>query len=537
MTDDATNSPQPVEPGTQVETPPSSPSQFVHSHVGRRRVSHQLPPPQTPSPFSFEETETQAPDPAPAQEPPRPRPPVLLHSRLDGPTPHARDVTPLPCSDNDVVLPPVPLTRANAHAVVPLTITQGVTLLTTQRVTTAEMAEYLAVLNVRKASKLSKDLKKDTIAAVMVQLNVSLNDIQRAVDRRKGTRTEVDEAGHRIQNAKLQSVTTRKDSGGTKYIVWLDADSAPCSRPHSAPSSSVRHVVGSSRRQPDFEAGEFARLLHVLADARMSTAVQRIMRPRTRQELDVTTTDPWDEFIAELYNDDAFMPSPVHLLSGGVTRSDLDGIDPAQRPYHRTASTLKMKFGQLKSLYGTCTARFQASGQGDHEDFVSFAGGKSYILYCHCLVKQHPMLQSLATRALPTSAQREVGIESDPESDVDLHTPRSSAKRRRTAGREVTINGLETLSSAFGHTVHNAEVAKQTEEEELKTARALTRKANADAKRAESEAADSKAKAVATLIASLTAVKEHRANAQSPGEEALYDAVIKSLESEMRGTA
>lgn len=57
------------------------------------------------------------------------------------------------------------------------------------------------------------------------------------------------------------------------------------------------------------------------------------------------------------------------------------------------------------------------------------------------------------------------------------------------------------MYSAFAYTVRNAKFANQTEEEELKKARAETKAENADAKKADGDATEDKGKAVLTLMA------------------------------------
>lgn len=162
-----------------------------------------------------------------------------------------------------------------------------------------------------------------------------------------------------------------------------------------------------------------------------------------------------------LSNDETFKPTSVNTSTGGITRSGIAGIDPAERPHERTASTLKSKFGELKSLYGTCVTRFEASGQSDSENFVDFAQGKAYVMYAFCFFRKHHTLKPLATRANPREAQWKEGIPSDV--DSDMNTPRSRRKRRRTTARDITMNGLESLSSAFGDNIQDADVARATE--------------------------------------------------------------------------
>lgn len=51
--------------------------------------------------------------------------------------------------------------------------------------------------------------------------------------------------------------------------------------------------------------------------------------------------DRWDEHIFGLLRDVSFEPSSVGTLCGGVTMSDVEDIEPASRPFERTASTFK----------------------------------------------------------------------------------------------------------------------------------------------------------------------------------------------------
>lgn len=478
----------------------------------------------TPSPMTFPETETQ-----PYREPPPSRTEAensraaaralsMLQSKLDFPSSRARYSSPLPPTDDDIVAAGPKLTKHNAVTFIPSTLEDGLTILGMEKVTNAALASFATVLKVRKAAKLPKEMKAEIVVTKMVDLKCSLQSLYDVMEQPRGSISTLDEAARRVLHVQPSAVRTTTDRSGLRQLGWSHLPQRHTSRistdTASAPTPSGLVMRSpTSLRQPDFESSEFARLLHALADPRMSTACERLMRPRSREELDSTPSDPWDEFISVLYNDVSFQPSSVRNLAGGVTRSDIAGIDPASRTHHRTASTLKSKFGQLKSSYGTCVTRFEASGQSDPDNFVAFAEGKAYIMYAFCFFREHPTLQSLGTRAIPRDAQREEGLPSDADSDVDA--PRSARKRRRTSGREITIHGLDSLSSALGSSVQDAEVARATEKEELYKARA--------------EAADAQGRAALTIMASITASEEKRDNAKCDKERALYTTVIGTM--------
>lgn len=533
MSDDGNDDAEGIVPCTQLQSTPDSPLQFVYAPLPPEGRNAPREPAQTPSPLSFEETETQPPVPAPpavSSVPRRHGLRAVIPSSLERPSTNARSVTPIPDPEDDITCIQQTWSRSNAVNGVPSTITEGLRLLRLQRLTTAELGTFLSALKVRRTSKLPKELKMEAMSTLMVNMKICTRNIQDEVNRVQGGVVPLNEEAHRIRNALPQSVSIRTDTTGGKYIVWNSDNTTLTSTPNrSDPSSLQLQQRSAACRQSYFTAGEYARLLHVLADTRMATARQRLMCPRSRQELDCIRTDPWDEYISGLFNDESFRPESVDMLAGGITRSDIDTINPAVLPCPRTASTLKTKFGQLKSLYGTCAARFEASGQGDHDNFVSFAQGRSYIMYTFCFLRVHPILMPLTTRTIPTAAQREEGLPSDADSDGELRTPRSSSKKRRLSGREVTINGLDTLSSAFGGTVQDPEVARKTEEKELE-------KANADSEKAWADARDAKGRAMLTLLNTISTAKEHRSAAQDEDERAMYDAVIADVRREMSDT-
>lgn len=191
----------------------------------------------------------------------------------------------------------------------------------------------------------------------------------------------------------LTSVKVSKDGDGWKVYKRLNGDiriyndeKSLTPNGHCAPETDVVHsssVMATVVREASFEASEYARIWHLLQDASMSTARQRLIDVNKREKYDTTPRDPWNDDFSPLYNSEAFRPDPVDQLEGGILQSDISGIDPSRFIRQRPASKHKEKFGELKSLCGRCLARFQASDQGNQETFISFAQGLSYVIYTH----------------------------------------------------------------------------------------------------------------------------------------------------------
>lgn len=108
----------------------------------------------------------------------------------------------------------------------------------------------------------------------------------------------------------------------------------------------------SENRSTAFEATEYFRLLHVLADPCMNGARIKVMQCLNREELDRQYEDPWCEQTAPLFNDLSFIPSASTTLTGGITSSDIHTLDPADLSYIRKEGVLKRKFVEFESIYG-----------------------------------------------------------------------------------------------------------------------------------------------------------------------------------------
>lgn len=138
--------------------------------------------------------------------------------------------------------------------------------------------------------------------------------------------------------------------------------------------------------------------------------------------------------------------------------TDIVVIDPSTRVHNRDGGVLKREFGELKSLYVIRLSCFEASGQGNSEGFVPFAGGKNYIMYAFCFLKAYLVLQPLAARALQTDAQREEGI------GIGVNPEPFLRRKRKREPLEINIVGMESLSSVF--MTGCARVAEETESAE-----------------------------------------------------------------------
>lgn len=57
-----------------------------------------------------------------------------------------------------------------------------------------------------------------------------------------------------------------------------------------------------------------------------------------------SASDPWDEHIDPLFNDETFTTPVIDSLSGGVKHADISGKDPAKIVRERDLSVLKERF-------------------------------------------------------------------------------------------------------------------------------------------------------------------------------------------------
>lgn len=84
--------------------------------------------------------------------------------------------------------------------------------------------------------------------------------------------------------------------------------------------------------------------VHVLGDSRMTVARTQLIEPRAREELYTEQFDPWTEHIAPLFKDNEICLEFIATYSGGVTTSDIEGLERKQCSNYRDGSLLKRKF-------------------------------------------------------------------------------------------------------------------------------------------------------------------------------------------------
>jgi hypothetical protein len=102
-----------------------------------------------------------------------------------------------------------------------------------------------------------------------------------------------------------------------------------------------------------------------------------VMRPRDKDNLDRAPVCPWKDHVALLYNDINFQPDATEKFVDGICRDDLNAIDPSRLSVERTGGLLRRKWGELKSEYTIRVCQFEASGQGDSQDFPNVASGNT----------------------------------------------------------------------------------------------------------------------------------------------------------------
>lgn len=166
-------------------------------------------------------------------------------------------------------------------------------------------------------------------------------------------------------------------------------------------------AIGNVTESVAFGASEYARLLHIMVDARMERNLNQPRNVCSREEWDERTVDPW-EGIAKLFDDDEFYPRLVDRLPNGIQRLHICMIDTSVLIVPRTAIVLKANWGGLKSGYCIAKYNFQLSG-GQHgpESFSNYAKGSSLVMYTDGFLDCYPHLCADATLSIPQSLRSE----------------------------------------------------------------------------------------------------------------------------------
>jgi hypothetical protein len=366
--------------------------------------------------------------------------------------------------------------------------------------TTANLKSYLKLLSVVGVSNAVNKLKIDAVAARMRQHSIllrCLEDAEIARDMLAAAMANdygddiVVESPTQMQTdalAKLQTlpkVFARAEKSPTPgdcdlLLVWwkgdipvMSADGTDvmaCDSGGSSREEMMSVGVGAVRERA-FTASDHARLMHVLCDARMTRARQLIMRPRDKDDLDRAPVCPWSDHVAPFFNDINFRPVAIEKFVDGICRDDLNAIDPSGLSVERTGGLLRRKWGELKSEYTIRVSQFEASGQGDSQDYSKFAGGNTYVMYLHCMVTEYALFESLAMRLLPADTRLESGISLD--GNAHIGSSRHARGRKRANSEvSISISGLDKFTSA---------IAPSSPSQARRMERAESRKARSDA--------------------------------------------------------
>lgn len=159
---------------------------------------------------------------------------------------------------------------------------------------------------------------------------------------------------------------------------------------------------------------------------------------------------------------------------------------------------LKAKWYTFKSEHATEKSNVDLSGQHDPESFPNYARCSAAIMYVHAFLDRYRHLLDDMTRAIPSHASREEGV------DICRVTPSPVTVKRRTVvsreTREVVISGVDKFTSLLEPDRHESETADLDMYEE-------------PVKRARAECTDSKYKSKRTLIQLVGDVKKRVAGA------------------------
>ena len=136
----------------------------------------------------------------------------------------------------------------------------------------------------------------------MVQRGFCINTAFELADHTESESNIFSPAALALSRIPSTTVKVVKESNGAEGIHWSRGDipvledenvlfSLPILREY-------REQDGKRQREPDFEASEFCRLLHVMNDSRMTTTRSMLMEPRTLAQLDSEPVDVWIDSIA-----------------------------------------------------------------------------------------------------------------------------------------------------------------------------------------------------------------------------------------------
>lgn len=372
------------------------------------------------------------------QTPNPPSSPVKKLLELDLQSVRHLHIPPLSTSQPLVVTPSQLHTLRNqARFHVPDSTADGVAILDLFGVGKAACRLFTKSLNISGASDFKIIVSRHVIACKMVQRRLCFQCIEDVANKRD--RGEAINAQHiRIRDLPQTAVKFLKSGAGKDRVHWTSGDipsydeegeiipSDPPLHPDLGPLQPSTNMA-DAETLTDFEAEEYCRLLHVLADPSLSSHLQ---------ELRISQADhrPWVQYVAPLFNDPRFQPAPVKSLSGGVSKNDIKGLLPLFLQA-RDGEMLCNRFAEFKTLYRAAVRSYVSWGDDDQDTFSDYCQGMTYVMYAFCLLENYPELEPLTLQAPESETPAE-------EEDAD-EDPEEPQEDQRGTKRTVEATDLD----------------------------------------------------------------------------------------------
>lgn len=170
----------------------------------------------------------------------------------------------------------------------------------------------------------------------------------------------------------------------------------------------------------------------------------KIHRNKFKRVIRYLFQNPWNVDIATLYNNIHFTPHHFCTLAGAYFSAISVAWNLPLGSENERSLNSRKRFGELKSLYDTCLARFYSAGEGSPDNFTLFAQGLSCIMYRHCFLDKYSVLNPLVKKSLPSDGRREKEIES--EELVSQDDNNVSSKRAR-GKHNLQITGMDAFTT------------------------------------------------------------------------------------------
>ena len=206
-------------------------------------------------------------------------------------------------------------------------------------------------------------------------------------------------------------------------------------------------------QQPRWKHSEHARLICCVLEPSMREQLDRIMTGETRATLDAVRApgakSAW-EHIADMFNSE-------HAFTHPADGDDFtDELDPNDHTCQRTATTLKHKWGELKTEYTKVFSRWDKSGRGEagrEADISDFCQADTkypgVIVFMHAAMGADPDMIAFGTRLVDACASFESGSSKRRSS---LSPGGSEGKRVKGGQGALATASLDELAAVFGET-------------------------------------------------------------------------------------